>query len=127
MSELFISGLARSWFLHARYFYATQPWALSTEPISLSDSFEKIKTSHEFKTENHMNKVTLHSTVTLWDLQENQICDLTLVTPPESKPEKGRISFLSLLGSRLMGKASGDLVSVSFLGTAMRFRVIKIH
>jgi len=127
MSEHFSSGLARSLLLHARHFYATQPLAFSIGPLNLSALFELVKGSSEPNPENDMNIITLHSQITLWDLQENQICNLTLVTPPESKPEEGRISFLSLLGSRLMGKNPGDMVSVSFLGTSMHFRVIKIH
>lgn len=127
MSEHLSSELARSVLRHARKFYVTRPWAMTIDPVSLSDVFESIESSSGKYSDFKIGKITLNTKVTLLDFQENQTCELTVVAPPESQPEKGYISFLSLLGSSLMGKTEGDVVSVVFLGTAMRFKVIKVH
>lgn len=127
MSEHASSDLARTVLRHARKFYVTRPWAMTIDPISLTDLFETVESTIEANETKCTGEVKLNTQVTLLDLQENQLNDLTLVTPSESQPEQGRISFLSLLGSKLMGKGIGDLISIGFLGSTLRFKVVKIH
>lgn len=127
MSEYLSSELARSVLRHAREFYVTRPWAMTIDPIRLTDLFESIDGPADSSSDVDPNEITLNTQVTLWDLQENQVNNLTLVTPSESQPENGRISFLSLLGSKLMGKSKGDQVTIGFLGSTLRFKVVEIH
>lgn len=127
MSEHASSDLARTVLRQARKFYVTRPWAMTIDPISLTDLFETIESTIDTSDTKCTGEVKLNTQVTLLDLQENQLNDLTLVTPSESQPEQGRISFLSLLGSKLMGKSIGDLISIGFLGSTLRFKVVKIH
>ena len=127
MSEYLSSELARSVLRHAREFYVTRPWAMTIDPIRLTDLFESIDGPADSSAEVDPNEITLNTQVTLWDLQENQVNNLTLVTPSESQPENGRISFLSLLGSKLMGKSKGDQMAIGFLGSTLRFKVVEIH
>lgn len=127
MSENASSDLARTVLHHARNFYVTRPWAMTIDPIRLTDLFEKVENSAAPRQRHRTGAVQLNTQVTLLDLQENQLNDLILVAPDESQPERGRISFLSLLGSKLMGKSSGDLISIGFLGSTLRFKVVKVH
>lgn len=127
MSENASSDLARTVLHHARNFYVTRPWAMTIDPIRLTDLFEKVENSAARRQRHRTGAVQLNTQVTLLDLQENQLNDLILVAPDESQPERGRISFLSLLGSKLMGKSSGDLISIGFLGSTLRFKVVKVH
>lgn len=127
MSEYASTDLARTVLRHARKFYVTRPWAMNIDPIRLADLFETAENAADHANQETTGAVKLNTQVTLLDLQENQLNDLTLVAPSESQPEQGRISFLSLLGSKLMGKSIGDLITIGFLGSTLRFKVVKIH
>jgi transcription elongation factor GreA len=72
-------------------------------------------------------RISINSSTTLLDLQENQTVNLKIVSPPLSNPEDGKISFLSPLGAELIDKKVGDMISVNFLGTKMRFKILDFH
>lgn len=127
MSQYASSDLASTVLRHARNFYVTRPWAMTIDPIRLTDLFNTVENAAGSANKKKSGEVKLNTQITLLDLQDNQLNDLTLVAPNESQPEQGRISFLSLLGSKLMGKSIGDLITIGFLGSTLRFKVVQIH
>lgn len=71
--------------------------------------------------------VTFNSVVSMLDLQEKQTCQVTLVSPQKCNPEQGIISFLSPLGSALLNKTRGEVVSIPLFGSQMRFQILSIR
>lgn len=55
--------------------------------------------------------VTMYSQVRVRDLTKRRTVVCTLVFPAEAATEQGRISVLSPVGSALLGRHAGDLVS----------------
>ncbi len=58
------------------------------------------------------NKVSVGSTVVLQNTSNNVQLTYTLVGPSEADPSKGKISYESPLGKRILGKKPGDLIVV---------------
>lgn len=110
----------------ARRFYVARAWGMNIDPITLTALFESFQGAGD-RPLSVDGGITVNSEVTLLDLQENQSCALTIVPPQESNPEKGIISFLSPLGSALMNKTAGDVISIPVLGTTMRYRVLNVR
>jgi len=57
------------------------------------------------------NIVTLHSRVRYLDLDSNKERVVTLVFPSNADLSKGRISIVVPLGTAILGRAEGDIVS----------------
>lgn len=117
--------LTRSMYRRARTYYITRAWGMNIDPITLSAILDSLQ-NRKPQQVGPDQKVTVNSRVTLLDMQENQRCTLAIVTPQESDPEAGAISFLSPLGTALMSKTAGEVVCIPVLGSTMRYRVLII-
>lgn len=65
--------------------------------------------------------------VTLLDIQMKESATFTLVHPDESDLKNAKLSFLSPLGSRLIGCTLGDVVEINIFGRKETFHVIGIE
>jgi transcription elongation GreA/GreB family factor len=93
---------------------------------SLASKFkeiEKIKTHNM----NDLYRARVGSQVKLLDKESLTSTWLTLAEPNNSRPEFGKISCLSLLGSELLGVVTGQEVSVSVMGRVSKFQVMSIR
>lgn len=71
--------------------------------------------------------IGIGSTVTIMDMDDSSEDKFVLVGPTESSPSEGRISNESLVGSQLMGKKTGDEVSVRTPGGIVRLKVVSVE
>jgi transcription elongation factor GreA len=72
------------------------------------------------------DKVGLGSVVTVRDEDYEEDTTMTMVTPYEADPAKGRVSDQAPIGKALMGKKVGDVVQVRTPGGTSSFKIINI-
>lgn len=111
---------------YARQHYLKLPENTDTNPAELSTLFSALEKDAE-KKNGKITRIKIGHRVTLFDIQAKEIITLTLVSPRNSNPEKGRISCFSLLGRQLIGRALGDVIEVKIFYRAEMFRVVRIE
>lgn len=111
---------------YARQYYLKSPESMDTNPTELSTLFSALEEDAE-KTKGKITRIKIGHTVTLFDVKAKEIITLTLVSPRNSNPEKGRISCFSLLGRQLIGRTLGDVIEVKIFYRAEMFRVVRIE
>ena len=111
----------RSMYRRARHFYITRPWGMNIGPFTLSRLLETAGSATSQST-----SVAVGCRITLFDFQENDVCEMDIVSPQESQPSTGKISFLSPLGAALLNKRIDDTVKIPVPGGAMKFKIIRI-
>src|SRR5690554_328114 len=116
----------RSMLRRAQSFYLTRPWGFGVEPLMLSKIFERIEVGNN-PAYKRRGRVSINSSITLMDFQEDKLVKVTVVPPPLSNPEAGLVSFLSPLGAELIDAKKGDIIKVDFLGARMRFQIVEVH
>lgn len=94
-------------------------------PMQLFTIFERIPKQPEDLT-NNTGRISVGDRITLFDYQEHQAFELTLVSPQNGKPEKGVISILSPLGSELLGARPGHKISIPVFGRVMHYMVVYV-
>jgi transcription elongation factor GreA len=72
------------------------------------------------------DKVTLGSTVTVWDQEFGEEIVYTIVGALEADPSQDLISNTSPIGQALLGKKSGDLVKVQTPGGEQAYEIRSI-
>lgn len=72
------------------------------------------------------DRVTLLSTVEFTNLATNARMAFTIVSPHEMKLEEGKISLKSPIGSALMGRQVGDVVTAGTPSGILELRIEKI-
>lgn len=70
--------------------------------------------------------VGLGSVVTVNDLDYDEDSTMTMVTPYEAEPAKGRVSDQAPIGKALMGKKVGDIVQVRTPGGTSSLKIVSI-
>jgi len=75
---------------------------------------------------NRMYQAQIGSKIKLLDKQTFTSSRITLTEPDDSDPHSGRVSYLSALGSELLGTVSGQNISVDVFGRAIDFQVLSI-
>lgn len=73
------------------------------------------------------DKIVLGATVTLIDTDTDKTVTYSLVGPDEADLEKGRLSTTSPIGQALLGKTSGDEVTVRAPGGKRVYEVEKVE
>lgn len=117
---------APTWLIRSvRQFGLTNAWGLSRPPHELAQSFAKTERVLS-ESQDDMVKAMPGKKITLFDEQLLEEVTFTLVPPEESDPGNGKLSFLSPLGSRLLGRSAGDQVEVHIFGRRDAFRIIRI-
>jgi len=72
------------------------------------------------------DKSGLGSTITIFDLDDEEEIEYTLVTPAEVDPNTGKLSTLSPIGKALNNRSSGEKVEVDIPAGKKRFQIKKI-
>lgn len=63
----------------------------------------------------------------VWMEYEGKTTDYLILGSAESKPEKGIISHLSPLGSKLIGHRVGDIVTLQLANKEVEYKILKIE
>jgi len=88
---------------------------------------EKLHRARVVKTsEIGTDRVQLGTTVTLKDLEDEEVCSYQLVGSAEADPIAGRVSNESPLGQSIIGHKPGDVVMVPAPGGPRRFEILDI-
>ncbi len=72
------------------------------------------------------DKVYVGATVQLKDLDTDEECAYTLVSPPEASFDENKISIESPIGKGLMGHAVNDTIAIEVPAGTLRYKVLKI-
>ena len=110
----------------ARQYCLTKPWGMTISPLDLARILSSLENQND-KTLVDTSKVALGHKVDLMDHQLQESVSFTLVSPEDSDPETGKLSFLSPLGSALIGLTLGEMVKIPIFGREMRFQVTAIE
>lgn len=70
--------------------------------------------------------VGIGSQVVVKDLEEGFEDEYTIVGPAESSPSEGKISHESMVGSALMGRKEGDVISVRAPGGVIQYQIVSV-
>ena len=73
------------------------------------------------------DKVSIGSTVTVLDVEFNEKMTYKIVGSSESNILGGKIAYDSPVGKGLLGKSTGDLVSVETPDGEAQFKILKIE
>ena len=93
----------------------------------ISQLQEKVSRARVVRTsEIGTDMVTLGATVTLKDLEDDEVCVYRLVGSAEADPMEGRVSNESPLGQSIMGRRSGEIVVVAAPGGQRRYQILAI-
>lgn len=113
--------------LHSvREYLLTMPWGVMTDHLSLACIFETIEKNKANKI-NELYRSRVGSQITLINTQTLSSSLVTLTEPANSDPYFGKISYLSLLGSELLGAVSGQHIDINVLGRSIKFQVLDIN
>jgi transcription elongation GreA/GreB family factor len=104
--------------------YLTSSWRIQRTPLELALDISRLE--QLWNADEKKSREAVECLVTLFDMQINEKVNLTLVSPDKSDPERGRISYFSLLGSKLLGSKAGDKVEISIFGRKEHFYVMDI-
>lgn len=108
---------------NAEYHAAREEQADVEDRISQLESTLK---SCEIITGHHGNVVEIGTRVVVKKTGEKTESELLIVGPEEVDPAQGKISYLSPLGSKLLGNKSGAKVSVLTPKGPMAYEIVKI-
>jgi len=72
------------------------------------------------------DKIYIGATVQLLDLDTEEECAYTMVSPPEANYDENKISIESPIGKALMGHAEGEAVDIDVPAGTLHYKVIKI-
>ena len=73
-----------------------------------------------------IDKVTILSTVSVKNLNNNNVFEYTLVSPEEADFQTGKISVTSPVGQGLIGKTPGEKVKVKAPAGILEFEILSI-
>ena len=72
------------------------------------------------------DKITILSTVSVKNLNNNNIIEYTLVSPEEADFQAGKISVTSPVGQGLIGKTLGEKIKVKAPAGMLEFEILSI-
>jgi len=75
----------------------------------------------------HTGAVSIGCTVTVLDLELNEEASYQIVGSQEANPRMQRVSDDSPIGKGLMGKAEGDVVTISAPAGAFQYKILRIE
>ena len=70
--------------------------------------------------------ISLGSTVVLYDVEDEEEINYSIVGSNETNPLEGKISDQSPIGKALMGKKEGDSVSIETPAGTLKFNILKV-
>lgn len=110
----------------ARQYCLTKPWGMTISPLDLAGILSRLEGLIDGP-QVDTTKVAVGHKVTLMDHQLQENVSFILVSPEDSEPEHGKLSFLSPLGSALIGLSLGEKVKIPIFGREMSFQVTAIE
>ena len=72
------------------------------------------------------DEINLGSSIVIYDIQDDEEIDYSIVGTNEADPVNGKISDMSPIGAALIGKKTGEIVIVSTPSGDREFKVIKV-
>ena len=96
------------------------------DPIELSLLLERLEFSQQ-KSSRLLGRVTVGSSVTVRNRNTNEKITVTLVPPELAEPESQLISFISPLGSSLLGLRLGDVAVTEFGRRIEKWDVVAVN
>lgn len=109
-----------------RQYCLAAPWDTNKNPHDIENCFSKV----ELLLREPGRNITVAApgkTIRIFDMQIKEESTITLVSPDESNPKNGEISYFSLLGSRLLGCKTGDIVEIQLFGRKEFFQITHIN
>lgn len=108
----------------AREYLLTMPGVMMNH-LSLATVFENIEQNRASKAYD-LQRACVGSQIELLDERTAKVSLITLTEPGNSQPSLGRVSYFSLLGSKLLGVLPGQSVSVNVLGRPIKYHVLSV-
>ena len=96
------------------------------EPIELSILLERLEFSQK-NSSRLLGRITVGSSVTIKNRETREKLTVTLVPPELAEPEEQMISFISPLGSALLGLKLGDVAVTEFGRRTDKWDVISVN
>ena len=104
----------------------TSPWCFAPHPGAVAGVIAKLDRPAD-RVESGPPRATINSRVKVLEMESGEETAFTLVMPHEADPEEKKISVLSPLGSSLLARRAGSVVSVALLGRASRFCILDVE
>lgn len=108
----------------ARNFCLTSDWAMTSTPLDIAVALSRLEV--EKRGTRRRVRISLGKAFTLVDQYTKEKVKFVLVSPHNSDPENGRLSFLSPLGLKVVGLKVGDMAKINIFGRSMNFEVVDI-
>jgi len=108
-----------------RQYCLAAPWDTNKNPHDIENCFSTAELLLR-EPGRHIAVAAPGKTITIFDMQIKEESTITLVSPDESNPKNGKISYFSLLGSRLLGCKTGDIVEIQLFGRKEFFQITHI-
>ncbi len=108
---------------NAEYHSAREEQADTEDRIG---QIENILKTCEIITQHHGGTVQVGSKVVVKKSSDKSESELLIVGPEEVDPTQGKISYLSPLGSKLMGNKPGSKISVTTPKGQLAYEIVKI-
>lgn len=96
------------------------------DPIELSILLERLEFSQK-NSSRLLGRITVGSSVTIKNRETREKLTVTLVPPELAEPEEQMISFISPLGSALLGLKLGDIAVTEFGRRTDKWDVISVN
>lgn len=93
--------------------------------LSLVHIFEDSKKKRS-RSASSIAQAKIGSKIKLLDKQTFTCSRITLTGPNDHGPDSGKVSYLSSLGSELLGAATGQHIRVDVMGKAIEFQVLSV-
>jgi transcription elongation factor GreA len=110
----------------ARKNYSTKSYDNKLDPIKLQDIFSALERLEQRENDD-VCRVSLGNKVTLLDTETEEVSSFFVVEPNTSDPKSARISYLSPLGSQLIGRKLDDFIEIRIFFRTDRFRITNIE
>lgn len=126
MSIYFVSCFLQQLANYARKTGLMSSWLVSKSPLELAQLFSTLEGVSRGG-RNDMGRIRLGNKITLLDLQAKEPCSLYLVKSCEGDSRSAAVSYMSPLGSKLLGRTRGETVEVKIFGRTERFHILGVE
>ncbi|WP_339673412.1 GreA/GreB family elongation factor [Dasania marina] len=109
----------------AREYLLTRPRVMMNH-LSLANIFEKIE-KHKTNKANNQHIIRVGSRIKLLGEKKSSVIEITLTESDDCYSQNGKVSVLSLLGSKLLGAEEGECISVNVLWGKINFTVLSVN
>jgi transcription elongation GreA/GreB family factor len=126
LSIYFVRCFLQQLVSYARKTGLMSSWLVAKSPLELAQLFSTLEGVARGGI-NNMGRIRLGNKVTLLDLQAKEPCSLYLVQSCEGDSRSAAVSYMSPLGSQLLGRTLGEIVEVKIFGRTERFHILGVE